>query len=280
MSTEPQESNTSTATDGTTDSTAPEMSGSEGTSLSAVISVGYAQRFLDAIRPLGDEFQLTVSEDGLTANLLTPGTAMKGEASLGRNAFESFEATSGIVGVPIKRLREITRMSSNKDLLHLELDGTAETLDVRAGALSCSLQLSDSAMIPSGGSMDDVDLPSVIVMEGGEFKRIVRGADHVDSSVLFEVESSPEQFIATADDGDDRLVAPRGPNDVSELLTGGQSVGSTFDLNYLKQARRAIRKRTEVTLALGNSQPLALAFDIADGAGQVEYGIAPVVEAE
>ena len=205
---------------------------------------------------------------------------MKGTVRLTTDAFESFEATSGVVGVPIKRLREITRMSSNSDLMHLELDGTAETLSVQAGTLSCSLQLTDPAIIPSGGSMDDVELPSVIVMEGGEFKRIVRGADHVDSSVLFEVESSPEQFIATADDGDDRLVAPRGPNDVSELLTGGQSVGSTFDLNYLKQARRAIRKRTEVTLALGNSQPLALAFDIADGAGQVEYGIAPVVEAE
>lgn len=280
MSTESQETRSSTTTEGTTKSASPEMSASENASLSAIISVRSAQRFLDAIRPLGDEFQLTIAKDGLTADLLTPGTAMKGEARLTTNAFESFEATSGVVGVPIKRLREITRMSSNSDLLHLELDSEAETLDVQAGTLACSLQLSDPSMIPSGGSMNDVQLPSVVVMEGGKFKRIVRGADHVDSSVLFEIQNSPEQFIATADNGDDRLVAPRGPGDVSELLTGGQSVGSNFDLSYLKQARRAIRKRTEVTLALGTNQPLALAFDIADGAGQVEYGIAPVVEAE
>lgn len=271
---------TSTSTDTTTESASPEVGGAEPTSLDATISVGYAQRFLDAIRPLGDEFLLTIDDGGITADVLTPGTAMKGEARLTSNAFESFEATSGVAGVPTKRLREITRLSPNRDLMHLDLNAETKILDVTTGTLDCRLALRDPDTISAGGSMDDAKLPSVVVLGGGEFKRIVRGANHIDNNVRFEVNSDTDQFVVTADNGSDELVAPRDADDLIELLSGDQSLESRFDLSYLKQARRTIRKRTEVTLALGNNQPLALAFDIADGAGQVEYGIAPVVEAE
>jgi proliferating cell nuclear antigen len=269
-----------TATDDTPGSTVTDPTDSETPTLNATISVGYVQRFLDAIRSLDNEFHLTITPDGVTARVLGAGNAVKATVGLTADAFESFDATSGVVGVPTTRLREVTRMSSNSDLLRLNLDGAARTLDVQAGALGCSLQLRDPNMIREGGSLDDAEYPSVAVMEGGDLKRIIRGAGYVDSRVELHVEESNERFVAKADDGDDRLIAPRDRSDLTELLVGEQSVRAAFDLDYLKQARRAIRKRTEVTLALDTDEPLALAFDIADGAGHVEYGIAPVVETE
>lgn len=280
MSTEAQSNSGDTATDDTPRSTADEPTNSEAPTLNAVISVGHMQRFLDAIRSLDDEFHLTVTPDGVTARVLGPGNAMKGTVRLTTNAFDSFDATSGVTGVPATRLREVTRMNSNSDLLRLDLDGAARTLEVQAGALDCSLQLIDPGMIRQGGSLDDTEYPSVAAMEGGDLKRIVRGAGYVDSKIELRIEQPDEQFVVEADDGDDRLIAPRDSDDLMELLPGEQSVRATFDLEYLKWARHAIRKRTEVTLALDTDEPLALAFDIADGAGHVEYDIAPVVEAE
>jgi proliferating cell nuclear antigen len=281
MSTETQKTHSGdTATDDTAGSTANDSTDSETPALDATISVGCVQRFLDAIRSLDDEFHLTVTPDGVTARVLSSRNAMKGTVRLATDAFESFDATSGAVGVPTTRLREVTRMSSNSDLLRVGLDGAARTLDVQAGALDCSLQLSDPSTVRQGESLDDAEYPSVVAIEGGDLKRVVRGAGHVDSTVELRVEQSNERFVAEANDGDDRLVAPRGPEDLMELLVGRESVSATFNLDYLKQARRAVRKRTEVTLALDTDEPLALAFDIADGTGHVEYGIAPVVEAE
>lgn len=281
MSTGTQEARSGdTATDDTPGSTVTDPTDSETPALNATISVGYVQRFLDAIRTLDDEFHLTITPDGVTARVLGAESAVKATVGLTADAFESFDATSGVVGVPTTRLREVTRMSSNSDLLRLDLDGAAQTLDVHAGALDCSLQLRDPNMIREGGSLDDAEYPSVVVMEGGDLKRIIRGAGYVDSRVELHVEQADGRFVAKADDGDDRLIAPRDRDDLTELLVGEQSVRATFDLDYLKQARRAIRKRTEVTLALDTDEPLALAFDIADGAGHVEYGIAPVVETE
>jgi proliferating cell nuclear antigen len=281
MSTGTQEAHSGeTATDDTPGSTVTDPTDSETPTLNATIAVGYVQRFLDAIRTLDDEFHLTITPDSVTAHVLGAGSAVKATVGLTADAFESFDATSGVVGIPTTRLREVTRMSSNSDLLRLDLDGAARTLDVQAGALDCSLQLRDPNMIREGGSLDDAEYPSVVVMEGGDLKRIIRGAGYVDSRVELRVEESNERFVAEAGDGDDRLIAPRDSDDLAELLAGGDSVRTTFDLDYLKQARRAIRKRTEVTLALDTDEPLALAFDIADGAGHVEYGIAPVVETE
>jgi proliferating cell nuclear antigen len=284
MSTGTQEAHSGeTATDDTPGSTVTDPTDSETPTLNATISVGYVQRFLDAIRTLDDEFHLTITPDGVTARVLGAGSAVKATVGLTADAFKSFDATSGVVGVPTTRLREVTRMSSNSDLLRLDLDGAAQTLDVQAGALDCSLQLRDPNMIREGGSLDDAEYPSVVVMEGGDLKRIIRGAGYVDSRVelhVEHVEQADGRFVAKADDGDDRLIAPRDRDDLTELLVGEQSVRATFDLDYLKQARRAIRKCTEVTLALDTDEPLALAFDIADSAGHVEYGIAPMVETE
>src|SRR5699024_4408643 len=188
-----------------------------------------------------------------------------------------YEATTGKVGIQTDRLREVTRMTSNRDTMHLAVDGASQTLTVEAGSVECSLQMDDGVQVPDVSGLDDADHPSVCVLEGGELKRILKAAGHVATKVDFRIEHTRERFVAEAEGDCDQLVAPREDGDVIELLVGAVPVASTFNLDYLRQLRRAMRKRTEVTLALGTDSPLAVAFDIADGAGHVEYSVAPVV---
>src|SRR5699024_9413107 len=157
------------------------------------------------------------------------------------------------------------------------LDGDGQTLDVEAGGVECSLQMDDDGQMSVVPGLDEADHPSVCVLEGGELKRIMKAAGHVATEVDFRIEHTCERFVAEANGDSDRLVAPREADDVEELLVGAVPVASTFNLDYLRQIRRPIHKRTEVTLALGTDSPLLVAFDIAVGAGHVEYSIAPVV---
>lgn len=251
----------------------------EPNTFTATINVGYVQRFLDAIRWLNDECQLQISASGVSTSVLGPAGAMVAEARLDVGAFDSYDTDSGVIGLPVQRLREITRMTSNSSLMAFELVDS-DTLRVRADSLDCSLKLSNPNMIRSTAGFEDDELSSVVVLEGGELKRIVRAAGHVDDTVDIRTESHNERFIVEADNGDDSFRAPRTAEQFDELFVGQEGVETRYNLDYLKEAKKAVYKRTEVTLALGSDLPLSIAFDIADGSGQVEYGIAPVVEAE
>ena len=247
---------------------------------SATITVGYVQRFLDAIRMLDDECRLRVTPGGMSARVVGEANATMAEARLDATAFEAYHTDNGgVIGVSVGRLREIVRMSNNSSLMQADLVDS-ETLRVRASALDCSLQLRDPATMRSTSDLESDEYPSVVVLEGGELKRILKAAGHVDSAVDFRVQNDSGRFVAEADNGDDSFRAPRAADDLVELFVGEELVATRFDLGYLRKAKRAIRKRTEVTLALGTDLPLSLTFDIADGAGHVEYGIAPVVETD
>ena len=264
-------------TDGDTEVSEPET---EPETFTATITVGYVQRFLDAICSLDDECRLLVAPGGICARVMGETNATLAEARLDASAFEAYHTDSGgVIGVPVRRLREIVRMSTNSELMQLDLVDS-ETLRVRAGALDCSLQLRGLATMRSTSGLESDEYPSVVVLEGGELKRILKAAGYVDSAVDFRIQKDDERFVAEADNGDDSFRAPRAADDLVEVFVGEESAASRFDLSYLRKAKRAIRKRTEVTLALGTDLPLSMAFDIADGAGHVEYGIAPMVEAD
>ena len=264
-------------TNGDTEDSEPET-GPE--TFTATISVGYVQRFLDAIRALDDECRLRVAPSGVSATVVGEANATMVEARLDANVFEAYHTDGdGVIGLPVSRLREIVRMSNNSALMQFDLMDS-EALRVRAGALDCSLQLRDPATMRSTSALESDEYPSVVVLEGGELKRILKAAGHVDSAVDFHIQIGNERFVVEADNGDDSFRAPRAADEFVEVFAGDESVASRFDLGYLRKVKRAIRKRTEVTLALGTDLPLSMSFDIADGAGSVEYGIAPVVEAD
>jgi proliferating cell nuclear antigen len=281
MSTESQTYDDSSATASVqSDDTDTDTAEAECLTLTAAVSVGSVQRFLDAIRTVNDEFQLEVTPDGMAGNVVNDSRTTMGSVYLDAQAFESYQATTGEITIQTGRLREVTRMTSNSDMMHLTLDGDSQTLDVEADGVECSLQMGDSGQTPAVSELDEADHPSVCVLEGGELKRIMKAAGHVSTEVGLRIEHTRERFVAEANGDSDRLVAPREDDDVVELLVGAVPVASTFDLNYLRQIRRPIHKRTEVTLALGTDSPLLVAFDIADGAGHVEYSIAPVIASD
>jgi proliferating cell nuclear antigen len=278
MSTERQSYDDSSATASVQpDDADTDTAETECPTLTAAVSVGRVQRFLDAIRTVNDEFQLEVTPDGLTGNVVNDSRTTMGSVHLDARACESYQATTGKITIQTGRLREVTRMTSNRDVMHLTLDGDSQTLDVEADGVECSLKMNDGGQMPAVSGLDEADHPSVCVLEGGELKRIMKAAGHVSTEVDFRIEHTRERFVAEANGDSDRLIAPREADDVEELLVGTVPVASTFDLGYLRQIRRPIHKRTEVTLALGTDSPLLVAFDIADGAGHVEYSIAPVV---
>ena len=263
--------------DGDTEDSEPET-GPE--TFTATITVGYVQRFLDAIRALDDECRLRIAPSGVSASVVGEANATMAEARLDASAFEAYHTDSGgVIGIPVRRLREIVRMSTNSGLMQLDLVDS-ETLRVRAGALDCSLRLRDPNTIRSPSDLGIDEYPSVVVLEGGELKRILKAARYVESAVDFRIQNGDEQFVAEADNGDDSFRAPRAADDLVGMFVGEQTVASRFDLGYLRKAKRAIRKRTEVMLALDTDEPLAVGFDIADGAGHVEYAIAPMVKAD
>jgi len=55
---------------------------------------------------------------------------------------------------------------------------------------------------------------------------------------------------------------------------------SLFSLDYLKDMGKVMARAPQVEIALGIDHPVKFTFPIADGAGKVEYLLAPRIEAE
>jgi proliferating cell nuclear antigen len=162
MSTESHTYDESSATTSVqSDDTDTDTAETECPTLTAAVSVGCVQRFLDAIRTVNDEFQLEVTPDGMIGNVVNDSRTTMGSVRLDARACESYQATAGAITIQTGRLREVTRMTSNRDVMRLTLDGDSQTLNVEADGVECSLQMNESTQMPAVSELDEADHPSV-----------------------------------------------------------------------------------------------------------------------
>ncbi|MDY6819621.1 MAG: DNA polymerase sliding clamp, partial [Halobacteriales archaeon] len=200
------------------------------------------------------------------------------DLELSADAFESYEADGGLIGVNLSRLDDIASMADSGQLVQLDLDEETGKLHIQIDGLEYTLALIDPDSIRQEPDLPDLDLPAKIVLEGRDIDRAVKAADMVSDHIALGVDEDDEIFYVDAEGDTDDVHFELNEEDLIDLTVG--AAHSLFSLDYLKDMNRAIPNDGEITVFLGEEFPVQILFNIAEGEGHVTFMLAPRIQSD
>lgn len=241
----------------------------------AVVDADAIQTAVAFVDALFDECHLYLDEEGIRMSGIDPATVASVELTLGRAAFDAYEATGIHTSVDLTRFRDVVGMADSGQSVEFDLAAETRTLEIRIDGLRYTLALIDPDTVrqppdsPSGG----FDFAGEVVADADDFDRVVRAADMVSDHLALGVDDDEEAFYAEAEGDTDDVFLELPADDLVDLTPG--EAHSLFSLDYLTAIDRAVPADLAVEFRLGTEQPAAIACEFADGAGSVEYFVAP-----
>ncbi len=242
----------------------------------AIVSAETLQETLDSVSVLVDECKIRLEETEVSIRAVDPANVGMVDLTLDAEAFESYQADGGIIGVDLTRLENIAGMADKGQLVELELDEQTRKLEIRIDGLEYTLALIDPDSIRQEPDIPDLDLPAEISLAGREIDRAVTAAEMVSDHIALGVNAETEVFYVDAEGDTDDVHVEMTADDLIGLESG--PAHSLFSLDYLSDMNKAIPKDAEVTVELGEEFPVKMHFNIAEGNGRVTYMLAPRIQ--
>jgi len=245
-------------------------------SFRATIQAAHLNTVLSSLRALVDEARIRITEDGLTVRAVDAANVAMDDLELEAAAFESFEASSGTLGLSLDRLADPVRLASKDDLVQLFLDPESGKLIVVVDGLRYSMACLDSRTLRAEPTLPEFDLPATVTVDRDALQRGVKAADLVADHVRLRMEASADALIIEAEGDTDTVTLELDGDDIEVLAVGDAS--TLFSLDYCKKLVQTIPAGTSVTLDLGEDFPLILSYELADGDGAISRMLAPRIE--
>ena len=242
----------------------------------ALIGAEKLKDAIEAISSLVDEAKFKLTADGINIRAVDPANVAMVSLELTKDAFDSFEATEGEIGIDLTKMNDIMEMAEKDDRIEIDLDENAHKLIVRMRELSYTMSLLDPSSIRKEPKVPALDLPVHIVVRGEDLKRAVKAAEKVSDYMSMGI--SGEVFFMEAEGDTDNVRLEMTKDQLIDLKSG--EARSLFSLDYLTDISKIAAKASEVTIDLGKDFPLKVRFKIAEGHGEVSYMLAPRVESE
>ena len=241
--------------------------------LRAIVDAETIQTTVELAHALFEECHVRFGEDGLRLSAMDAATVASVEIALDAAAFDSFEAAAGHVGVNLSRLRDVVRMADRGRPVRFALNAETRKLDVRMDELEYTLAVLDPETIRSPPDRPDggFEFAGEVRAAAGDFERAVRAADMVSSHLALGIDD--EEFYVEAEGDTDDVSLALSADELLEFAPG--PAHSLYSLDYLTAINRAIPRDGELDLRLGTEQPVEVGYEFADGAGSVEYLVAP-----
>ena len=234
------------------------------------------KNILRALRATVDEARVKIDESGIRVRAVDPANVAMDDLDLSASAFESYEATPGVMGVDLDRLWDAVSLANKGDLVQLHLDTESRKLVVAVTGLEFQMACLDPATIRSEPTLPELELPASVTVERDTLRQGVKAADLVADHVGFRMDSNEEVFRIDAE-GDTDSVDFRIDADDWEAVTLADA-SSLFSLDYMKRIVRTIPAGTAVTIDFGTEFPTMLSYDLGDGDGSMTRMLAPRIE--
>lgn len=246
--------------------------------LKATIDADILKETIDAISALVTECRLHTDENGMYSRAVDTANVAMIVLQLQKEAFETYTASKGEIGLDIAKMKNIFGMISRDQLLALELPEDGQKLKVSFEGYRYSLTLLDANTIRKDPNPPNIELPGKVVLAGNDFNNAIKAAAVVSDKIALGIDPNAHTFYMIAEGDTDHIRREFGKSDVIAL--NGVEARSLFSLDYLKDMGKVMSKAQEVEVSLGVDHPARFSFAIAGGKGHVEYLLAPRIEAE
>lgn len=241
--------------------------------LEGIVRSDVLSEALNAVSVLVDDCKIQTNADGLYIETMDPATVGAIELELGAGAFESYEATEGVMGVDVSRLEDILGMVDSDELVRLEEDDETRSLHIRSGGMEYKLALIDPSAIRDRPDLERIDLPAHVVIQGDVFERAVKTADMVSDHLDLGVDESEPAFYVDAEGDVDETHFGFGEDELVDLTVG--PAHSKYSVRYLVDILKGVPSNAPLEIELGEEMPAEFHYDFAEGDGEVTYFLAP-----
>ncbi len=229
-----------------------------------------------AMVALVSEARFHFKQEGFHSRAVDPANVAMVIVEVPAESFEAYtiesEEEEEVIGVDVNRVYDISKTMKKKELVELKVE-EAEMI-IKFGSVQYSVQLIDPSAIRKEPKVPSLDLPAKIVLDAGEFKKVITAADKVSDHVVFR--SDDTGFYIEAKGDVDRIEFHMSE---AELIEFNKAVArSMFSVEYLKEFVKIAGSGDLLTIYLGTNYPVRLVFDVCDGKVKVEYILAPRIE--
>lgn len=234
--------------------------------------------FIDPVDKLVYECKLHLNEDGLNVRAVEPANVGMVRSDLDADGFESYEASGGLLGLNVNRFVDVLGMADAGELVHLQLDEETRKLHIDTANIEYTMALIDPDTVRSEPDLPDLDLPAEVVIEGNQFDQMITAADVISDHLSFGLDAAKEMFYMYSEGDTDDVRVEYDRDEVIDMQAG--EAHSLFSLDYLKDMNKAIGSDVELSMSIGEEFPIEMAFETAEGHGDVQYMLAPRIQAD
>ena len=231
---------------------------------------------IEVTSPLVSEVKFNINSKGISLRAVDPAHVAMINLEIAGKAFEEFNADDTELGIDMDKLAGIMRLSTPGDIVFLNYDDKANRLIIKIGNLVRKMSLIDTAGMPDP-KMPNLDLPAKAVIKASEISRGVRASEAVSDHLAVTVNKDNFEIFA---EGDTDTVNLKLPKDLLVELKSSGKFKSLFSIDYFSNMIKPVKSDDNVTIYLGNDNPVRVEFDIANKNGHVNYLLAPRIESE
>lgn len=234
------------------------------------------KEMIKVVSTLVDEVKLNITSDGIALKAVDPAHVAMVDLSLGKDAFESLEASDCELGVDIDKVKEVLSLAKAGDMIDMVHDEEHNKLVVRIENITRHMSLVDT-MGMSDPKMPQLNLPATIKLAAAELNQGIKASESISNHIALL--ANTEGFELSSQ-GDTDSVSLKLRKDLLLQLDCAEPVRSLFSLDYFANMIRSVPASGVVTLAIGQDYPAKMDFEIAEGNGNVTYLLAPRIENE
>jgi proliferating cell nuclear antigen len=231
---------------------------------------------LETISVIVDECKIHLTESGLEIRAVDPANVAMADIELGAGAFESYEASGGVIGVDLTRFEDIIGMADSGQLVQLTLDQETRKLHISLDGLEYTLALIDPDTIRQEPDIPELDLTASLSLEGRDLDRAITAADMISDHIEFGVDADDEIFYARAEGDTDDVTVELDRDDLLSFSPG--EAQSLFSIDYMNDLKKSIGSDAEISIRLGEEFPMKMEMQFAEGDGNALWMVAPRIQ--
>ncbi|WP_199234041.1 DNA polymerase sliding clamp [Halorubrum sp. CGM5_25_10-8B] len=260
------------------DDDAEEVVTSPPQQFTAAVKGGAIKEFVSTLRAIVDEAKIRVGPDGIHTRAVDPANVAMYDVSLAAGAFESYDATEGILGVNLERFEEVLKLAKKNDLVQLSFNTTSFKLVIHIDGVEFTMALIDPDSIRKEPEIPEMDLPISLTLEEAQISRGVKAADMVSDHIRFRCDEAETTVYIEAEGDTDNVSLELADDDLAALTAADGN--ALYSLDYVNDISKQFPKGTEITLTFGGDFPMMFEYQFSDGECDVLAMLAPRIQSD
>jgi len=233
---------------------------------------------IDAVAALVTECRMHFSEQEVWIRSVDTANVAMIILTLQREAFNTYEATPGELGLDIAKMKNIFTMMGKASEVSLHYPDGSNKIEVRFEGYHYAITLLDTNTIKKDPNTPGIELPGTVTIAGPDLYNTIKSAAVVSDKMWLGIDPEKKVFYVHAEGDSDHI--EREFTSEEMISCNYEQARSLFSIDYLKDMGKVMAHAPEVTINLGRDHPVKFSFAIAGGKGHVEYLLAPRIEAD